>query len=93
MPGGLTLIPPRVKSGEIDPAAHDGDAALELLQADHLLIRRPLMESGEVRVCGFDPGFVHGWVGLDSPEEAIARKAELQSCSHPTAPDTAPACP
>ena len=74
---------PRVKSGEIDPAAYDAAAALELLLSDHLLIRRPLMESSGARICGFDPAKVHDWVGLDSPEEAIARSSEFQTCSHP----------
>ena len=76
---------PRVKSGEIDPAAYGPAAALELMLADHLLIRRPLMESGGTRACGFDPAAVHAWVGLDAPEEAIARRAEFQTCSHPVA--------
>jgi nitrogenase-associated protein len=84
---------PRVKAGEIDPAAYDSADALELMLADHLLIRRPLMESGGTRMCGFDPAKVHAWVGFDSPEEAIARSAEFQTCSHPTASVDAKVCP
>jgi nitrogenase-associated protein len=76
---------PRVKTGEIDPAAYDAPAALDLMLSDHLLIRRPLMESGGTRMCGFDPAKVHAWVGFDAPEAAIARSAELQTCSHPGA--------
>jgi nitrogenase-associated protein len=84
---------PRVKAGEIDPARYDSAAALELMLSDHLLIRRPLMESGGARLCGFDPAKVHAWVGLDSPEEAIARSAEFQACSQPAASDTPKVCP
>ena len=72
---------PRVKSGEIDPTAYTSAEALSLMREDHLLIRRPLMESGGQRVCGFEPGTVHAWVGIVSPEEAIANSANFQVCS------------
>ena len=38
---------PRIKSGEIVPEALDAEAALALLLAEPLLIRRPLMALGE----------------------------------------------
>jgi len=84
---------PRVKAGEINPAAYQAAAALELMLSDHLLIRRPLMESGGTRLCGFDPAKVHAWVGFDAPEEAIARSAEFQTCSQPGASDPPKECP
>ena len=59
---------PRVKSGEINPAALDVDAALELMLADPLLIRRPLMVVGNRRICGFDPVFLQNWIGLVAAE-------------------------
>jgi nitrogenase-associated protein len=84
---------PRVKAGEIDPAAYDRAEALQLMLTDHLLIRRPLMESGGSRRCGFDPAKVHAWVGLAAPEEAIARSSELQTCSQPGPSDLPKVCP
>jgi nitrogenase-associated protein len=72
---------PRVKSGEIDPSTYTDTDALNLMMEDHLLIRRPLMESGVRRICGFDPATVHEWVGLISPEEAISNSANFQTCS------------
>jgi nitrogenase-associated protein len=85
---------PRVKSGEIDPSAYnDRTTALELLLADHLLIRRPLMASGGTLMCGFDPATVHAWIGLSSPEDALDRSAEFQTCSLPSSPGTQPVCP
>ena len=84
---------PRVKSGEIDPGAYQEAAALELMLCDHLLIRRPLMESGGTRMCGFDPVSVHAWVGFDHPEEAIARKEEFSTCSHPASSGDPKQCP
>lgn len=45
---------PRIKSGEIDPAAHDRRSALALLLADPLLIRRPLLDTEFGKTAGFD---------------------------------------
>ena len=45
---------PRVKCGEIAVATLRADAALALMLAEPLLIRRPLVEAGGVRCAGFD---------------------------------------
>jgi nitrogenase-associated protein len=74
---------PRVKSGEINPAALDADAALELMLEDPLLIRRPLMVVGNRRVCGFDPGLLQDWIGLSPAGNlATANNRNLESCQH-----------
>lgn len=66
---------PRVKSGEIVPAQVEADQALELMLDDPLLIRRPLVEAGDVRCAGFDREPVTSLlVGLDL--------TGLQGCSH-----------
>ena len=68
---------PRIKSGEVRPDTLDEAAALELMLADPLLIRRPLMDvDGECRV-GFDQDAVDRWIGLASnmPRE------NLEACS------------
>ena len=59
---------PAVKSGEIIPEALDEIAALELLQAHPLLIRRPLLEVAGVRRAGFDPAVIDAWIGLGGQE-------------------------
>ncbi len=60
---------PRVKSGEIDPVAYDAESALEMMIADPLLIRRPLMEAnGELRT-GFDADAVRAWIGLNDAKQ------------------------
>ena len=57
---------PRIKSGEVRPDTLDEAAALELMLADPLLVRRPLMDvDGECRV-GFDQDAVDRWIGLAS---------------------------
>jgi nitrogenase-associated protein len=45
---------PRIKSGEIDPAAQDKASAMALLLDDPLLIRRPLLDTEFGKTAGFD---------------------------------------
>jgi nitrogenase-associated protein len=55
---------PRLKSGEVQPDALSGPAALAMMIADPLLIRRPLMQVGERCESGFDSDAVDQWIGL-----------------------------
>lgn len=57
---------PRIQSGEVRPDALDESAALALMLADPLLIRRPLMEVDGQRRVGFDQDAVDRWIGLAS---------------------------
>lgn len=59
---------PRVKSGELDPAAFDAVSALEMMLADPLLIRRPLLEVDGVLRAGFDARTVDAWIGLNDTQ-------------------------
>lgn len=56
---------PRIKSGEVVPAAFDREDALRLMVAEPLFIVRPLLQVGEERLAGFDVEQVHNWIGLD----------------------------
>ncbi|TDX31987.1 ArsC/Spx/MgsR family protein [Rhodovulum visakhapatnamense] len=76
---------PRVKSGEIRPEALSEAEAMDLMLADPLLIRRPLMQVGEARMAGFDQAAVADWIGL-----APTRTPVTDAC--PRQPD-APSCP
>lgn len=78
---------PRVKSGEVVPENLDVVTALRLMQADPLLIRRPLMECGDRRIAGFDVPRVEAWLGAPLTPEA---RGDLQSCRRP---ERAGACP
>jgi nitrogenase-associated protein len=76
---------PRVKSGEVQPGALDEVAALKLMLADRLLIRRPLMEVDSQRRVGFDQDAVDRWIGLASKVpredlEACAKGHAVQPC-------------
>ncbi len=78
----FNLAAPRVKSGEVVPSALSADAALTLLLAEPLLIRRPLMQRTDTgaRHVGFDTASVHAWVGL-GPQAPTAPR--LEGCASP----------
>ena len=67
---------PRVRKGEILPDALSETEALDLMVADPLLIRRPLIETGGFCDCGFEPGPLLGALGVE-----LADGEDLQSCS------------
>lgn len=69
---------PRVKAGEVLPQRLDAKQALDLMVADPILIRRPLIESAGGRCCGFEPGPILDELGVD-----LAPWQDLQSCSKP----------
>ena len=80
---------PRVKSGEIRPAGLDAEAALALMRADPLLIRRPLIEVEGRRETGFDAALIDAWIGLEPAAapvgEACLRdgRSEGERCAAP----------
>ena len=45
---------PAIKYGEIDPFALSAEQAMELMLAQPILIRRPLIRFGENKIAGFD---------------------------------------
>ncbi|MGZ0076833.1 ArsC/Spx/MgsR family protein [Methylomonas sp. YC3] len=67
---------PAVKQGLVDPNTVSEDEAIALMVAQPLLIRRPLMEVNEQRVCGFDQQQVDAWLGL----AALASQKDLETC-------------
>lgn len=68
---------PGVKSGALRPGALDEAAALGLMLAEPLLIRRPLIDvDGECRA-GFDPAAIDRWIGLASG----AAHEDLEACA------------
>lgn len=73
-----------VKAGRIVPEALDAAAALALLLAEPLLIRRPLMEAGDGRMVGFDAARVHAWIGLGPLTAADAPPGSLEGCAAET---------
>jgi nitrogenase-associated protein len=66
---------PQVKSGEIAIHALDETAALAMMIQDPILIRRPLLELGELKQSGFVPGPVIDALGID-----LDASGNLQDC-------------
>ena len=69
---------PRVKSGEVRPHELDEAQALELLIADPILIRRPLIETSAGCCFGFESGPI-----LEAFGVRLDPALDLQSCSKP----------
>lgn len=81
VPAWFNRSAPRVKRGEIDPDRLDPEAALALLLAEPLLIRRPLMQRSDgARLVGFEPALVQAFVGMAAPPPA------LEGCAAAVAP-------
>ncbi|MFN3398592.1 MAG: ArsC/Spx/MgsR family protein [Sulfurimicrobium sp.] len=84
---------PRVKSGEVSPQTLDEAAALALMLAEPLLIRRPLIECDGRRECGFD-ATIERWLAIAQPagdREGCPRNSansapESHGCAVPTGP-------
>ncbi len=80
---------PRVKSGAVRPAELDADAALALMRADPLLIRRPLIEAEGRRETGFDSALIDDWIGLKPAASPVGEgcprgdRSEAERCAAP----------
>jgi len=73
---------PAVKNGELVPEAMDEGAALAAMVERPLLIRRPLMQVGDRRDCGFETDRVDAWIGLG---DGIGAQ-KMEGCLRPDMP-------
>lgn len=80
----FNLAAPRVKCGEIVPAALDRDTALALLLAEPLLIRRPLLEAGGLRMVGFAADALERLLAGQPPHHAGGARGALEGCPRGT---------
>ena len=64
---------PAIKNAEIDPQTLDEQQALDLMVANPILIRRPLLEANGKRCAGFEAAAIEAWLGLTA-------KADLETC-------------
>lgn len=80
VPQWFNRAAPRVKSGEVVPQALGAEAALALLLAEPLLIRRPLMQGPDgARLVGFDTAEVDRFVGLRAQADVVP--TSLEGCA------------
>lgn len=82
-----------VKTGQIVPEDFDAEAALALMLANPLMIRRPLMMAADgSRHVGFVLAAVDAWIGLGDAWPAEApRPATLETCARAQAAPCPPA--
>lgn len=71
----FNLSAPRVKSGEVDVHACNEAQAMQLMIDEPLLIRRPLLQYGQIRQSGFVDGPV-----LDALGYRLSDGQDLQTC-------------
>ncbi len=80
VPQWFNYSAPRIKSAEVRPETLTVQSALQLMCADPLLIRRPLMFCAGQRRAGFDPATIDAWLGLATAD----LQQDLESCAkHP----------
>ncbi|MGZ4958636.1 MAG: ArsC/Spx/MgsR family protein [Methylomonas sp.] len=75
---------PAIKNGEIDPDIVDERQAIELMVADPLLIRRPLMEVDGRRRAGFEAEAIDAWLSVDiggNDLETCPKQHQHKACS------------
>lgn len=84
---------PKVKSGEVVPEDLTRDAALALLLAEPLLIRRPLMQVGDDRRVGFDEAAIEAWIGLGTTASPVGEGCPKGDAPHPPCPAPTSAAP
>jgi len=72
----------RVKEGEVIPEGLDAEAAMKILLADPILVRRPLLQIGEERRVGFDLEWIEARIGQLPNTGRIERLRgeDLSSC-------------
>lgn len=75
-------LAPTVKSGAVDIQAMDEEQALAAMLAEPLLIRRPLMEIGSVRLVGFNLDELEriGVSWAASPRRNLLSGVDLEGC-------------
>lgn len=74
---------PAVKSGQVVPELLDERQAIELMVADPLLIRRPLLEVEGRRRAGFDPETIVAWLAVSAGGddlEACPKQHQHKAC-------------
>ena len=69
---------PQVKAGEVLPESLSETEAINLMLANPILIRRPLIKYGTDKWCGFDMNTIARKLGI---EERFPKFADTEKCS------------
>lgn len=81
VPDWFNYSAPAIKYGEIKPDKLTEPEALALMLENPLLIRRPLMQTDDSLMAGFDQQAVDNWIGL----KEIEIHQDVENCSRPLA--------
>ncbi len=84
VPHWFNRAAPMIKDGKVDPDTIDADSAIALMLDHPLLVRRPLMASGEGRMVGFVLEDVDAWVGLagqSATDDELGCQGNQHQCS------------
>jgi nitrogenase-associated protein len=73
---------PAIKHGDIQPDELNEQQALALMLENPLLIRRPLLQVGNVCKAGFDANNVQAWLSVNSVEDIETCQHLKGSCHH-----------
>ena len=76
----FNMTNPDIKKGAIVPSQLSEEEALALMLKEPLLVRRPLMQAGDKKVCGFEVETLDQWFGLTA--ESVGA-GDPQECPHP----------
>lgn len=76
---------PKIKQGLLNPNTMTELEAIEVMVDEPILIRRPLLDVGGIRIAGFDPVLVDAWIGLtpgstESDWETCSRVGPVAAC-------------
>jgi nitrogenase-associated protein len=64
----FNMSAPIIKDGFLNPVTLTEEQALEAMLKEPILIKRPLLKSGDVRISGFDPVEIKEKLGLNIGE-------------------------
>nr|WP_320133594.1 ArsC/Spx/MgsR family protein [uncultured Holophaga sp.] len=75
----LNSTAPAIKRGDLDPTALSFEGALQLMVADPILVRRPLIAVGGLQLQGFDDARLSPYLGTWSGAEDVVTCPNLQT--------------
>lgn len=64
----FNMSAPLIKDGFLNPAVLTKEQALEAMIKEPILIKRPLIRKGDIKISGFDPSEIKAKLGLDVGE-------------------------
>ncbi len=64
----FNMTAPSIKDGLVNPALLSAEEALEAMIKEPILIKRPLIKKGDVKLSGFDPDEIKEKLGIEVGE-------------------------